>query len=398
MRLFVHDYSGHPFQIELSRWLAGKGHHVLHVYSADIQTPRGALAKGEHDPHGFSVEGLTRNRKLAKYQLVRRRFQERAYARRLARRMAAFEPDIVLSSNTPPEVQGILLAAAHRQGARFISWVQDIYAVAAEQVLRDKIPVLGALAAVYLGKVEFAGLRRSDAVVAITEDFVPLLAAQGVPVENITVIENWAPLSEIVPTAKDNDWARRNGLSERFVFLYAGTLGLKHNPSLLAGLAAHFRHDPEVIVVVASEGLGRDWLERAKCAEALDNLVLLDFQPYDQLSQMLSSADVLVAILEAHAGVFSVPSKVLSYFCTARPVLGAIPLENLAARTIDRIGAGLLAAPDDEIGFLSAADTLRRDEATRKACAAAGRAFAEEAFDIDRIGDRFLHIIQRLAY
>ncbi len=30
MRILVHDYSGHPFQAQLSRELARRGHDVVH--------------------------------------------------------------------------------------------------------------------------------------------------------------------------------------------------------------------------------------------------------------------------------------------------------------------------------------------------------------------------------
>ena len=59
------------------------------------------------------------------------------------------------------------------------------------------------------------------------------------------------------------------------------------------------------------------------------------------------------------------PSKVLSYLCGGRPVLAAIPPENLAARTIERAGAGLVVSPTDEEAFLVAAKRLRVEDALR---------------------------------
>ena len=34
MKIIVHDYAGHPFQVQLSRRLASRGHEVLHLYCA----------------------------------------------------------------------------------------------------------------------------------------------------------------------------------------------------------------------------------------------------------------------------------------------------------------------------------------------------------------------------
>ena len=55
---------------------------------------------------------------------------------------------------------------------------------------------------------------------------------------------------------------------------------------------------------------------------------------------MLASATVLIGILEEDAGVFSVPSKVLSYLCAGRPIVLCAPAENLASRTLLEAEAG----------------------------------------------------------
>jgi hypothetical protein len=105
-----------------------------------------------------------------------------------------------------------------------------------------------------------------------------------------------------------NAFARDHGLEDTFVYLYARTLSIKHDRSCLLALAEHFADQPDVTVVVVSEGLGATWLED-HCSH-LPGLLQLPCQPYEQLPDLLASADVLIAILEPDAGVFSVPSKV----------------------------------------------------------------------------------------
>ena len=82
------------------------------------------------------------------------------------------------------------------------------------------------------------------------------------------------------------------------------------------------------------------------------------FKPFSEMPEAMAAADVLVAVLEPDAGVFSVPSKVLAYLCGGRPVLLAVPPENLAARIVARETAGLVVPPDDAAGFLAHAETL----------------------------------------
>lgn len=393
MRILVHDYSGHPFQIELSRWLARQGHETLHLYSAGFPTPHGAVARAVDDPADFAIEAVGDPTPLAKYRLLRRLCQDEAYGRALAKRAERFRPDAVLSGNCSAQIQRRLQGYCRRRGLRFVFWLQDLYAEGAIRLIARRSPLTAHLLAPFLRHFDTASLRHSSAVVAITEDFRPLLEARGIAPEQIVVIENWAPLAEVTPLERRNAWSAEQGLDDRFVLLYAGTLGLKHNPELLADLARAFRDDPEVTVVVVSEGPGRDHLERVRATEGLDRLHLFDWQPYARLPEVLASGDVLLAILEPEAGVFAVPSKVLTSLCTARPILAAIPPENLAARTILAAGGGLCVAPGDEAGFVAAARQLRGDAGLRARLAAAGRAYAERTFDIERIGPRFLALL-----
>jgi len=113
---------------------------------------------------------------------------------------------------------------------------------------------------------------------------------------------------------------------------------------------------------------------------------------------MLASADVLMAILEPEAGVYSVPSKVLTYLCAGRPLLAAMPSENLAARTIAAQDAGLVVAPDDAQGFAGAASRLHDDPAIRTTLGCNGRRYAEATFDIHKIGDRFEVILSKASH
>ncbi len=395
MRVLVHDYSGHPFPVQLSRELARRGHTVRHVYSASFQTPKGRLAPNPDDPPGFSIEGLRLAKTFAKYSFVRRFFQERTYGKTLVRAIDAFGPEIVLSGNAPLDPQDFALRYCRGKGVPFVYWQQDVYALAIDRILRRKLGWLGApIGRRYLA-LERRLVRRSDRVVTIADDFVPILLGWGVERARIDVVENWAPLEDLAPHPRDNPFARAHALADKLVFLYSGTLGLKHDPGKLLNLARHFASRPEVRVVVVSEGLGAEWLARER--GDLANLVLLAFQPFEQVAETLASADVLVAILEPDAGAFSVPSKVLTYFCAGRPILAAIPPENLAARVILRQDAGRVVAPTDERAFLAAASALASDPGLRAHLGKNGLDYARKTFDIGAIGARFEAILESAA-
>lgn len=392
LRIVVHDYSGHPFQVQLSRALASRGHDVLHLHFGDFQTPRGPLARRNDDPETLSIEALTLGEPFQKYRFARRLIQERRYGSVLARRIADYVPDVVISANTPLDAQEAARVAAHHAGARFVFWVQDVYSAAITRALPRKMPIVWPLLARRFTRLEQRTLRGSDAVVAITSDFVPILTGWDIERQRITVIENWAPLDDIRPLAKDNQWSRTNGLADKRVILYSGTLGLKHDPSAFIALAEGLSGYDDVRVVVISEGLGADWLR--KRSQSHPNLVLFPFQPFERMSEVLAAGDILLAILEPEAGIFSVPSKVLTHLAAGRPLLAAVPAENLAARIIERAGAGRLAPPRDPRRLVETAAAMLADKDARRQWGESARAYACATFDIDQITDRFEAVLR----
>ena len=394
MRILVHDYAGYPFTVQLSRRLAQMGNQVLHLYAGYNTTPRGLLSKQPGDAEGLEIKGISIRQPLEKNSFVKRWFQEGEYGRLLAKEIEAFHPEVVISADSPLDVQARALRASHRVKAKFIFWLQDLTGLASYLILRKKIPGLGHLIGQYYLRLEQRLLRKSDHVVTISPDFAPVLLNMGVPESRFSVIPNWAPLEDIHSAPKDTAWARAHGnLQGRFVFLYTGTLGMKHNPAVLARLAGSFSDDPDVSVVVVSETIGARWLEQQKEAGGLDNLHILNYQPFEEMSEVLSSGDVLVAILEADAGKFSVPSKILSYMCAQRPLLLSMPPENLAARLVKENQLGIVVPPGKSEEFVAAAHELRRNASLRAEYAQNARRFAEQAFKIEEIADRFLQII-----
>ena len=394
-RILINDYCGHPFQVELSRELARRGHEVLHVYSADDLTPKGDLLPGRADPATFLIEGLSLGKPLRKYNLVKRRRQERAYGELMCRRIAAFQPDVVIGSNNPLEAQNRIGSYCRRRAIPFIFWLQDIHSDAIKSILSQKSVAAGALIGTWYEWIEKRLLRNADHVVAIAENFIPRLDSWKIAKTKVSIIENWAPKNKINVTPRSNEWCRALGLTDKRVALYTGTIGLKHNPNLLLAAAEAFATEADVQIVVVSEGRYASYLKDEAARRKLHNLTVLPFQPFESYSEVLASGDVLIAMIEPDAAFYSVPSKVLSYLCSGRPIVLAADKRNLAATILQRSGAGMVVDPRDTSGFVAAIRHFLHHEADRHVAGALGRQYAEKMFDVGLIADRFEHIFQQ---
>jgi glycosyltransferase involved in cell wall biosynthesis len=383
--------------VQLSRELARRGHDVTHAFAGGLLSPRGILERkvGDVPTLNFAEVPMSPLYRANKYSFVKRRAHEIAYGYELARLVRQIRPELLISGQTPTEPQWTMIRAAQKTGTPVVTWVQDFYSIAVEKLARRKLPLIGTLVGRWYRYLDVKCLRASAGVVAITEDFLPILARFGVPVERVTVIPNWGPLDELPVRPRRNAWSALHELDDKFVFLYSGTLAMKHNPDLLRHLALHFRGDDEVRVVVISEGPGVEYLRERKSLEDLRNLEVLPFHPFEEMPDVLAAADVLVAVLEADAGVFSVPSKVLSYHCAGRAILGAMPTSNLASRIIMGQGSGVTVEPGNLDGFLLLAARLRQDARLCENFGWAAREYAEKQFDIRAITDLFEGAFER---
>ena len=167
-----------------------------------------------------------------------RRFRlEAEYADKLAAASTSFRPEVVISANTPSIAQHRLARACGRQQVRLVSWIQDMYGVAAYRLLRRKLPGIGHLVGQVLHCARQTSARASHAIVAITDDFRGILSQWGVDPARVHVIHNWAPLEGLPVRPRENAWSRAQGLGDGLRFIYSGTLAMKHNPALLLELA-----------------------------------------------------------------------------------------------------------------------------------------------------------------
>lgn len=391
--ILVHDYAGHPFQVQLSRHLAHRGiADVTHAYCASTHTPQADLVRSDRDAACFNITPISLGAQIKKYSFVSRFMAERKYGKLLAEVCRKTRPDVVLSANTPTLAQYELARWCKKNGARLVTWVQDMYGIAAHRILRKKVPIIGEMIGKYFIRLDESIYRQSAAIVPITEDFSPLICKSGVAANRVVPIHNWAPIENFPLVDRDNDWARKNLPSEGTRFIYSGTLSIRHNPKLLLLLAQKLAERGDCHLLVVSEGEAVEWLKSQAAERNLESFTSLKFQPLEVLPQVMGAADVLISILEEDAGVFCVPSKVLTYLCAGRAVLSAMPPENLASRLIREHQFGLNVSPSDADSFVANGLRLAEDPELRTTFGKNARAYAEANFSIHQIADKFIKL------
>ena len=400
MRITVHDYSGHPFQVQLSRELARRGHAVLHEYSTQYVTGHGNLTVTDTDPNTLRIEGVAADRPIKKYDPVARLRFEMSYARAWRTRLERDPADVIVACNVPLFALASVRRHLARTGRRWVFWHQDIYSLGVAAEIDRKLPrPVAAPLRRWADGLERKQVDTAHRVIAIGDAFVEHYRGWGIDTSHVDVIPNWAPLDELVPGARDNAWTREQNLpTDPVRLLYAGTLGRKHNPLLLLDILDTARaRGVDATLVVCSEGVGAD--ELAAAAGSRPDVRILGYQPAERFTEVLAGADVMIALLEPDAAAFSVPSKVLSYLSAGRPTIALVPDDNPAAADV-RAAGGFVGAPTST-GAAAAAEWLYRTLGDGPDAFAIlgrrGRQLAEVKFDIEAITDRFEQILSAAA-
>lgn len=234
-------------------------------------------------------------------------------------------------TNPPTAPWAAVIARLLRQRSYVL--IYDLYPDLAEAL--GAVARGGALARAFDAVNKFS-FRRADGLVAVGHDIQSRLREKLGPGPRIEIIPNWVNPELILPRDKaSSDFARRRGLSDRFVFLYAGNLGLFQDlETLVHAVRSLDEMGRDAALVFVGDGGKRKMLETT--ARQSDHVYVFDYVPYEQLGDLYAAADVGLIALEPGVEKTNVPSKTYSIMAAGRPFLavasGSSDLEALADR------------------------------------------------------------------
>jgi glycosyltransferase involved in cell wall biosynthesis len=213
--------------------------------------------------------------------------------------------------------------------------------------------------------------QRATATIVLCEAAKHLICrTYDVPPERVHVIHNWADGDQLKPKSKQaSAFAREYRLVEPFTVLYSGNLGLYYDFETILDAAERLRGDAFRLVLIGAGGK-KAWLEREIAARHLDNVLLLPYQPLEQLPESLTACDAsLVTIARGIEGI-SFPSKLYSALAAGKPVLALCEPQSELRRIVEEGDAGLWAEVGDGEG---AAARIRDMMRAPQRCAEQGR-------------------------
>jgi glycosyltransferase involved in cell wall biosynthesis len=285
------------------------------------------------------------------------------------------DPDIVLFVSPALFATGIAALAArlHRRRPRTVIWIQDLYGRGFEESHAS-----ASLLAVPMQAIEGAVLSTMDKVVVIHDRFRShVCQTLGLPGDKVDVVRNWSHIE--APSATDRALVRqRLGWAEDdIVVLHAGNMGVKQGlDNVVEAARLAERYGSRTRFVLVGGGNQLNWLQ--ELGENVSRLQFLDPLPDAEYSTVLAAADVLLVNEKPGVRDMSVPSKLTSYFVTARPVLAAVEIESATAGELEASGAGTVVTSGDPEALLHAAEQMAADPETASRLGCNGPLYAAE--------------------
>lgn len=288
--------------------------------------------------------------------------------------MRAKDVDCIYLASTPP-IQGLLGAFIKKfRGIPFVYNLQDIFP---DSLFNNGLANKGGILWKIGRMIENFTYKHADKIIVISEDFKRNIMAKGVPEEKIVVVYNWVDQNAVANVERENNklFDKYNLDRLKFYIEYSGNIGLSQNMDMLLEVMEDLQDNyPDINLVLVGEGAYKAQVEKIVVDKKLNNVVMLPFQPYEDISYVFSLGDAGLVISKPGTGAASVPSKTWSIMSASRPVLANFD-ENELKDILAGNECGIFTKAGDKEAFKQSIITLYENRELCKQYGKNGRQF-----------------------
>jgi glycosyltransferase involved in cell wall biosynthesis len=222
----------------------------------------------------------------------------------------------------------------------------------------------------------------ADAIACTSRRQVSLLIERGVPAEKLSLVPVWQDESIFHPAAPEAELVSSLGVKDRWVLLYAGSLGNAQGLDTLLEACALLRHRVEFHCLIAGSGVAEERLRGTARTLGLKNVTFLGRWPSEDMTRLMAVGDVHLVSLGASplAGI-AMPSKLQAILASGRPLIVAANGE--AADIAEASGAGWVCPPGDAAALAqTVAEAMDTPERARDDLGRSGLEYYKREFSV----------------
>lgn len=249
-----------------------------------------------------------------------------------------WKPDVVLAPS-PPLTIGVsawLVCVARR--ARYVYNIQEIYPDVAIH-----LGVLRSRWAIWLWtKLEHFVYRRAALLTTISPSMQRRIVTKGVLAEKVRLVPNFVDLRTFECSPRENDFARRHALTNKFVLCYAGNMGKPQGLDVFVEAMTYLKDRSDVHLLMVGGGSEYQALKEMALAARLTNTTFLPQQDYSVVPQIYGCANLSIVAQAPGTHADGIPSKVYRIMGSRRAVFAYTSEGSDLAWLVREADAGLV--------------------------------------------------------
>ena len=292
--------------------------------------------------------------------------------------LAAFAPraNVVLVFSPPLPLPWLVAMVGRARRMPVVANIQDLFPLQAVELGMLKNRALIRL----FEAMERHMHRTATAVTVHSQGNRRHVLERGGAEQSVHVVHNWVDTERIRPEPRDNEFARRHGLSKRFIVSYAGTMGWAQDMTTIVDAAYCLRAEQNIQFLLVGDGVQKESESARSHALGLENIQWLPMQPWAVYPSVLAASDVSLINLHPELHTPVVPSKLLSIMAAGRPVIASLPVESDARQLLAEARTGICVPAGDPGALASAILQLYADPNMACEMGCSGRTYVESHF------------------
>ena len=251
------------------------------------------------------------------------------------------EFDLLIASSPPvtTPVIGWLLSKIKR--SKYILEIRDLQPESSEDFgnLNRSLFTRG------LKKLMHSLYRKADGIISVTDGISDYLTKIGISSSKIETVKSG--VSNEFIDAQSNGIRKKFGWENKFIVLYAGTLGWAHSLETVIEAARQLTDQPDIYFAFIGDGQKKEVLEGMVRDYGLKNVVFVGLQPLEAIPYFLKASDVLIhSMKDVPITKSSLPSKLFEYMASGKPIVFGSSYGE-AVRELEKAGGALSFKADD---------------------------------------------------